>query len=1696
MAEQQVDIKVRLEAAQKTIDILENLRNLSKGSEKNAIELLEKEAQLVKSSLESPESLSPELLKESDKILKGIIAKTQKWNVRISELPKDSKIKIEEWQKQIEKSSEELISKDSALSKLTRKFQQKEDGSFEPGKTGKFYREEVRPELFEKAEKEGIKFESPISGNEIKDMKRYAQEVEEVESLFDSKNKIQQEILKKLQDGQKLTAKEEIVLNKVLSKNKDIEKNREIAIKMMKNKNKIHQLEQKIIEDKYKNDSTIKDLEKGIKLQEKNIQLNKKLIDQELEKYGGNVTKRQIDDNNELNKISNELTENTRKEINAKKENKKATEGLNNTQKKTNTTFGQAAKQVFNYGIAFNALRRIYRETIRTITELDKAFTEMAIVTTMSREEAWALSDQMFDLARQTGFTATEIAKLSTVYFRQGRTLSEVIELTRVAAMAARVAGISAQESANFLTSAVNAFRLSADEALAVSDRFAALAASSASSYQELAVGLSKFAAQANVAGIGIDFAMGMLAKGVETTREAPETIGTAIKSVTARMRELTDLGKTFEDGMDINRVETALRQVGVALRDEYGQFRNLENVLTDVGMKWDTLNKNQQASVAVALAGIRQQSRLIAIMNDFERTQELVEISQESAGATAAQHVEFMNSLEAATVRMQNAYQEFIKTITESEIIIGIVNSIASVIETFSDGLKSLGLAGKNAMIAIIGIGVALKVASVSVAIFSKLAVAAGLSTKAWTVSMIAGKIATLGLTGSLKALTAVLLANPITLIITAITAAAVGLVFAVGRMTTSAERAEKEFKKLSKTLTAGRYEIAKTERSFKDLNEEIEKYNNMPFLTAEQSEELNTSLEKLAELVGEENVVRVNGVIDLELSEDLIEEFSKEQAKKLEDNINKTFDETFKRVRERTEIAYGGVVETLSGGRRREFLGSFLEEEEGLTAQEIANFSDSLIYQYEKMFGELDSEQEKLARMLVDSTDFSKVDFRTASPEEFLERNFRGAFDQVIQFEELFEDTGSIKEKVQSYNESLLGITDEKTLNLIKDQFSDLEFILKEGFDLDLLESLGLNNTEDIQRFSRIFGGQTLSVLDSIEKRAKDISNSTGLSLENAIKVAWTELAETTEDAEESAFFYSQAIEKTSLEVAQGLDTVINRLKNINEQQQKIIEGTATAEEIYNFVENNADLFESMDDVTAFLSGQSIDSKVFASRIKEEENAVLNLQNSISILNNEFSTTEQKQDAIKQIAMASALLQYNGTLKQVTESQYRYNESLESYETLTNLGIDTTALSQRILQDQLHIIDKAGESIVDQVNKTKQSFNDLKQELEDSGVEQTLEGNFEDFISFDEVSKRFIPLYDSLDGLSRTTIDSLVSYTEELNTTIDGSLEIFQEARDMALQLEKEKIDAQRQAYQDYYDALDRMESQRETAQTREEIVEQLSRLQGATDEASRQKALSLQQELNNLNEKNAKDIISQNRQDTLEALDQKYEEAEARWTEAGAAFISEFSGAIENGSTEFSDSVVNDLAEHSGLNDLPTNLEITFSTFLDNFEEILGNVDATNSLDINDFLEKEEWIQNRIKQLMQNPQSFVTAGKDALAAMQMVAENEAKEIFGFSKGGMANFTGPAMLHGSKTNPEAVLNPEQTKMFLGLRNALENFSINSNTTNSSISIDNISISTGSLNTNQDFASAGETLAKAFRQAVQRKGITLNTKR
>ena len=353
--------------------------------------------------------------------------------------------------------------------------------------------------------------------------------------------------------------------------------------------------------------------------------------------------------------------------------------GQNTTQ--TSTSLGKAFKQFSIYAIALRSIKRAAHEAVSTIKELDRSLTEQAMVTGKTRKQTYALLSSYQELAAQTGATTREVAGLATQFMRQGKTTQDALTLTKAAMDAAKVAGISASDSVNYLTTALNGFQMSAQDALLVSDKFASIAANAATSYDEIATALSKVASQANLAGMSIDYTTALLAKGLETTREAPETMGTALKTVVARMREISDYGETLGGDTDVNNVESQLAYVGIALRDANGELRSTEVVLDELGKKWDTLNSNQQAAVAKALAGTRQQSRLIAMMTDYERVVELQEISERSAGATLAQMETYLEGMDAALNRVSVAWEKIVTNLVDNEFIISLVDGFSSVL-------------------------------------------------------------------------------------------------------------------------------------------------------------------------------------------------------------------------------------------------------------------------------------------------------------------------------------------------------------------------------------------------------------------------------------------------------------------------------------------------------------------------------------------------------------------------------------------------------------------------------------------------------------------------------------------------------------------------------------------------------------------------------------------------------------------------------------------------------------------------------------------------------------------------------------------------------------------------------------------------------------------------------------------------------
>ena len=177
------------------------------------------------------------------------------------------------------------------------------------------------------------------------------------------------------------------------------------------------------------------------------------------------------------------------------------------------------------------------------------------------------------------------------------------------------------------------------------------------------------------------------------------------VKTIFARMGEIKDYGATLEDNTSANSVSKALDSIGISLFDTTGQMRDLDDVLMDVGERWSTLDSIQQKYITTALAGSRQQTRLISIFQDWDKTMKYVQASSESAGATLAQQAKYTESMQYSLEKLNNAWEALIKGMSSSEFFITVVDVLTELLKVL-ENISPLILPIATGLAAIFGAG------------------------------------------------------------------------------------------------------------------------------------------------------------------------------------------------------------------------------------------------------------------------------------------------------------------------------------------------------------------------------------------------------------------------------------------------------------------------------------------------------------------------------------------------------------------------------------------------------------------------------------------------------------------------------------------------------------------------------------------------------------------------------------------------------------------------------------------------------------------------------------------------------------------------------------------------------------------------------------------------------------------------------
>lgn len=385
--------------------------------------------------------------------------------------------------------------------------------------------------------------------------------------------------------------------------------------------------------------------------------------------------------------------------------------------------FKQRIAYFFGAQNAVNLFKRALQSAFSTVKDLDAVMTETAVVTKFDVGDMWTQLPEYTKRANELGVSIHSAYEAATIYYQQGLETNQVMEVSNQTLKMARIAGLDAAEATDRMTNALRGFNMEINEMNAerVADVYSKLAAMSASNVDEISTAMTKVASLASNANMEFETTAAFLAQMIETTRESAETAGTALKTVIARFSEVKSLYSkgellgTDEEGeaIDVNKVSKALRSVGVDLNEYLTGMKGLDDIFIELASKWDSLDQIQQRYIATMAAGSRQQSRFIAMMQDYARTQELVSAAETANGASQEQYQKTLESLETKLNRLKNAWDEFVMSIANSKFIKGAVdlltgfitaiNKLTSSLPGALNGIAKLGLAfgafkiGKN---------------------------------------------------------------------------------------------------------------------------------------------------------------------------------------------------------------------------------------------------------------------------------------------------------------------------------------------------------------------------------------------------------------------------------------------------------------------------------------------------------------------------------------------------------------------------------------------------------------------------------------------------------------------------------------------------------------------------------------------------------------------------------------------------------------------------------------------------------------------------------------------------------------------------------------------------------------------------------------------------------------------------------------
>ena len=260
------------------------------------------------------------------------------------------------------------------------------------------------------------------------------------------------------------------------------------------------------------------------------------------------------------------------------------------SQQQTFNSMKMAIVNFMGFNQVLNLTKRAVSDAMNHIKQLDATMNGISIVTDMTTSDLWKQVDSYSAMAQKYGATIQGAYDVSKIYYQQGLDTVDVLKLTDETLKLSRISGLDYATPTDYMTTALRGFKMEMQDASVITDVYSALASSTAVSQQELAEAMTRTASSMESVGSTFQDTSAMIATMVAVTRESANNIGSAMKSIASRYGELTkDPQKLLDsegEAMSFNKVDAALKSVGISMQTTDHQFRDFTDVIVELSEK------------------------------------------------------------------------------------------------------------------------------------------------------------------------------------------------------------------------------------------------------------------------------------------------------------------------------------------------------------------------------------------------------------------------------------------------------------------------------------------------------------------------------------------------------------------------------------------------------------------------------------------------------------------------------------------------------------------------------------------------------------------------------------------------------------------------------------------------------------------------------------------------------------------------------------------------------------------------------------------------------------------------------------------------------------------------------------------------------------------------------------------------------